>query len=328
MNPSRRKVVLAATAGAVLLPVMVAAAQATWPDKPVRVIVPWAPGGITDVLARAVAHKLSDQLGQPFVIYNMGGAAGNIGAAMVAKAPADGYTLLLTNPGAFTTNQYFYKDMQYKPADFVPVIVLAEFPNALIVTKSLPVKSVKDLIEYAKKNPTALNGGSSGEGSSGHLSLEMFKSMTGAPIQDVFYKGAAPTKIDLMAGRIQLVLDNIPGYQSALQDGSVRMLAVGTKTRLSTYPDVPTLEEAGVKGYQSSVWYAIAAPKGTPQGIIQNLNSAAQAALNAPDTQKLLQQLQGVSVGGSPEDAGKFFAEETQRWKTVIEKIGGGVKAN
>jgi tripartite-type tricarboxylate transporter receptor subunit TctC len=276
MNPHRRKIVLAAAVGAALLPAM-ACAQAAWPDKPVRVIVPWVPGGITDILARLVALKLSAQFGQQFVIDNKGGAGGNIGAEMVAKAPADGYTLLLTNPGAFATNQYLYNDMRYKPSDFAPIIVLAKFPNALIVNKNLPVKTAMELVEYAKKNPTALNGGSSGAGSSGHLSLEMFKSMTGAPVQNVFYKGAAPTMLDLVAGRIQVVLDNVPGYLSELQAGRLRMLAVGTKARLPTFPDVPTLDEAGVKGYESSVWYALAAPRGTPQAIIQKLNAASGA---------------------------------------------------
>ncbi|RYF61983.1 MAG: tripartite tricarboxylate transporter substrate binding protein, partial [Comamonadaceae bacterium] len=248
MDLDRRRIVLAGAASAALGP-RLATAQPAWPDKPVRVVVPWAPGGITDILARLVAQKMGDQLGQPFIIDNKGGAGGNIGAEQVAKSPPDGYTLLLTNPGAFSTNQYLYADMRYKPFDFDPIIVLAKFPNALIVNKDLPVKTAAELVEYAKKNPAALNGGSSGAGSSGHLSLELFKSMTGAPVQNIFYKGAAPTKIDLASGRIQVVLDNVPGYLSEIQSGSVRMLAVGTKTRLATFPDVPTLDEAGVKGY-------------------------------------------------------------------------------
>ncbi|MES2999244.1 MAG: tripartite tricarboxylate transporter substrate binding protein [Pseudomonadota bacterium] len=328
MKSSRRIFVRAALACAAsgLLAPGFASAQAAWPDKPVRVVVPWAAGGITDILARIVAQKLSDKFGQQFIIDNKGGAGGNIGAEMVAKAPADGYTLLLTNPGAFATNQYLYTDMRYKASDLAPIIVLAKFPNALIVNKDLPVKNVREFIDYAKKNPTALNGGSSGAGSSGHLSLEMFKSMTGTQIQNVFYKGAAPTKIDLAAGRIQAVLDNVPGYLSELQSGSVKMLAVGTKTRLPTYPDVPTLDESGVKGYESSVWYAMAAPKGTPSSIIQRVNAAAQAALDSPDVQEKLKGLQGIAVGGSPEDAGKFFAEESQRWKGIIEKSGAKVE--
>ncbi len=300
----------------------IAPAQSSWPERPVRLVVPWAPGGITDILGRVMAQKLSESLGQQFVVDNKAGASGNIGAELVANAAPDGYTLMLTNPGAFATNQYLYRTMRYKPADFAPIMLVAQFPNALIVHKDLPVKTAAELVDFAKKNPDALNGGSSGAGSSGHLSLEMFKAMTGAPVQNVFYKGAAPTKVDLASGRIQLVLDNIPGYLSELQAGSVRMLAVGTKERLPSFPDVPTLDEAGVKGYQASVWYAMAAPKGTPPEIVRKLNAAAQAALAAPDVQERLKQLHGLPMGGSPEDAAKFFAEESARWKIVIEKIG------
>ena len=206
-----------------------------------------------------------------------------VSSSLSTTRAAPAVTLVLTNSGSFATNQYIYNDMRYKPSDFAPIIVLAKFPNALIVHKDLPVKSAQELIDYAKKNPTLLNGGSSGAGGSGHLSLEMFKSMTGVQIQNVFYKGAAPTKIDLAAGRLQVVLDNVPGYLSELHGGNVRMLAVGTKMRLPTYPDVPTLDEAGVKGYESSVWYAMTAPKGTSPSIIQRINAAAQAALDSHD---------------------------------------------
>lgn len=325
MTSIRRRLVLAAAASAAMLPA-VGVGQTTWPDRPVRVVVPWAPGGITDILARVIAQKLTDRFGQQFVVDNKGGASGNIGAELVARAPADGYTLLLTNPGAFATNQYLYSDMRYKPSDFEPIVVLAKFPNALIVNKDLPVKTVSELVEYAKKNPKALNGGSSGAGSSGHLSLEMFKSMTGAPVQNVFYKGAAPTKLDLASGRIQLVLDNIPGYLSEIQSGTVRMIAVGTKDRLATFPDVPTIDESGVKGFEASVWYAMAAPKGTPQAIISQVNEAANAALESPDVKERLKQLQGIPVGGSPQDAERFFAEESRRWKEIIEKSGAKVQ--
>ena len=268
--------------------------------------------------------RLSAQLGQQFVIENKGGAGGNIGAEMVAKAPPDGYTLLLTNPGAFSTNQYLYVDMRYRPSDFAPIIVLA-IPNALIVNKDLPVRTTMELVEYAKRTrPSSTAAFQARE--AWHLSLEMFKSMTGAPIQNIFYKGAAPTKIDLAAGRIQVVLDNIPGYQSELQAGSARMLAVGTKARLPSLPDVPTLDEAGVKGYESSVLVPDRRAEGHPPSIIQRLNAAAQAALDAPEIQERLKQLQGISVGGSPDDAGRFFVEESVRWKAIIEKSGAKVE--
>ena len=304
-----------------LLPGM-SGAQSSWPEKSVRVVVPWAPGGITDIVARLLAQKLTASLGQQFLVDNKGGAGGNIGAEIVAKAPSDGYTLLLTNPGAFATNQYLYSNMKYRPEDFTGIILLAQFPNALMVNKDLPAKTVAELVDYGKKNPTVLNGGSSGAGSSGHLSIEMFKSMTGVSVQNVFYQGAAPTKVDLASGRIQMVLDNIPGYLSELQSGSVRLMAVGTRVRLPSFPDAPTLDEAGVKGYESSVWYAMAANKGTPAAIIQRANSASQAALKAPDVQERMKQLHGIIMSGSPDDANRFFADESRRWKGIIEKTG------
>ena len=326
MRSSHRLRRIALVLAALSLVPGLAFAQSSWPDRPVRLVVPWAPGGITDILGRVMAQKLTATFGQPFVVDNKGGASGNIGAEYVAKAAADGYTLMLTNPGAFATNQYLYSDMRYRPDDFAAIILVAQFPNALMVNKDLPVKSTAELVDYAKKNPTALNGGSSGAGSSGHLSIEMFKSMTGAPVQNIFYKGAAPTKTDLASGRIQMVLDNIPGYLSELQAGSVRLLAVGTKTRLPSFPDTPTLDEAGVKGYLSSVWYAMAAPKDTPVAIIRRVNAAAQTALQAPDVQERMKQLHGIVMGGTPEDASRFFADESQRWKGIIEKTGAKIE--
>lgn len=298
------------------------ASAQSWPARPVRVVVPWAPGGITDIVARLLADKLRQELGQQFIVDNRPGVAGNIGAEIVARSEPDGYTLLLTNPGAFATNQYLYKQMRYKPGDFAGVVLLAQFPNALLVHKDLPVRSTAELIDYAKKNPTLLNGASSGSGTSGHLSLEMFKSMTGTKIQNVFYKGAALSKLDLAAGRVQVAIDNIPGYLSELNSGSVRMIAVGTKTRLPSFPDIPTLDESGVKGYQSSVWYALAVPKGVPANIVRRLNAACVTALRSPDIQERLKQLHGFAMGGTPEDADRFFAEESRRWKATIAAAG------
>ncbi len=294
----------------------------SWPTHPARVVVPWAPGGATDILARLLANKFSQEFGQPFVVDNRPGGSGNVGALMVARSEPDGYTLLVTNPGAFATNQYLYKQMQYKPSDFAGVMLIAEFPNALMVYKDLPVKSTAELVDYAKKNPTILNGGSSGVGTMGHLALEMFKSMTGTQIQNVFYKGASLSKLDLATGRIHVVIDNIPGYLSELNSGSVRMIAVGTKTRAPSFPNVPTLDESGLKGYQSSVWYALAVPKGVPVNIVRRLNATAATALRSPEFQERLKQLYGSAMGGSPEDADRFFAEESKRWKAIIEAAG------
>jgi len=293
-----------------------------WPTRPVRIVVPWAAGGVTDVLARLIAPKLSDRFGKQFIIENKPGAAGNIGASFVAASAPDGQTLLLTNPGAFVTNQFLYGHLAYKPAEFVAICLLADFPNALLVNKEQPFQSVKDVIAYAKKHPDELNGGSSGSGSAGHLSIEMFKKLTDTKIVNVFYSGAAASRVDLTAGRIQLVIDNVPSYLSEINAGSVRILAVGTKERLPNYPDVPTMDEAGVPGYQSTVWYALAAPKGTPPDIVDMLNKAVNDALKQDDVLKMLALQSGVAMGGTAADAERFFQDETKRWGSVIAAAG------
>ena len=290
----------------------------TWPTRTVRIIVPWAPGGITDIIARVLTPKLSNRFGQQFIVENKPGAAGNIGADFVAASSPDGYTLLLTNPGAFATNQFLYRKLGYKPEEFVGICLIATYPNALIVNKDQPFQSVKDVVAYAKEHPDALNAGSSGVGSSGHLSVEMFKGITGTKITNIFYRGAATTKLDLAPGRIQMVIDNIPSYLGEIATGEVRMLAVGTKKRLPNYPNVPTLDEAGVPGYQSTVWYALAAPKGTPLEIVDMLNKTVNEALEQDDVKKILVTQSGTAMGGTPADADRFFREETERWHSVI----------
>ena len=294
----------------------------TWPTRPVRIILPWAPGGITDIIARVLAPKLANRFGQPFIVENKPGASGNIGADYVAASSPDGYTLLLTNPGAFATNQFLYRKLSYKPEEFVGICLIAMYPNALIVNKDQPFQSVKDVIAYAKEHPDTLNAGSSGVGSSGHLSLEMFKRITGTKITNIFYRGAAATKLDLTPGRIQMVIDNIPSYLGEINSGEVRMLAVGTKERLPNYPDVPTLDEASVPGYQSTVWYALAAPKGTPLEIVNMLNRTVNDALEQDDVKKILATQSGMAMGGTPADADRFFREEAERWRTVITAAG------
>jgi tripartite-type tricarboxylate transporter receptor subunit TctC len=294
----------------------------TWPNRTVRIIVPWAAGGITDVLARLIAPHLSDRFGQQFIVENKPGASGNIGASYVASSAPDGYTLLLTNPGAFATNQFLYRHLVYDPTKFVGICLLADFPNALLVNSQQPFQSVKDVIAYAREHPNELNGGSSGSGSSGHLSIEMFKKLTGTQITNVFYSGAAASKIDLSTGRIQLVIDNIPSYLSEIGAGGVRMLAVGTRKRLQNFPDVPTMDEAGVPDYQSTVWYALAAPKGTSPDTVERLNKAVNEALQQENVKKVLSVQSGVVMGGTPADADRFFQDETKRWGGVISAAG------
>ncbi|WP_395710579.1 Bug family tripartite tricarboxylate transporter substrate binding protein [Reyranella sp.] len=297
--------------------------HAAWPDKPVRIVVPWSAGAITDALGRLLAQEYSKALGQQFVVENRPGAAGNIGAEAVANARPDGYTLLLTNPGAFVTNHFLYKTMPFAPNDFDVIVVVAKFPNALIVNKDVPANSVKELIDYAKANPGKLNGASAGIGTSGHLSLELLKNMAKVDIVHVPYQGAAPARFDLAAGRVQLVVDNIPSYVASVTDGSAKLLGVGTRERLEDFPNVPTIEEAGgLPGFQAIVWYALAAPKGTPVEILDTLNRVTNEVMARPDFLKQLKNLHAIPVGGSRTDATNFIKDETARWKAVITAAG------
>lgn len=317
-----RRRIASVVASLVMMALISSSHAQKWPNRPVRIIVPWAAAGITDVLARLIAPKLSDRFGQQFIVENKPGAAGNIGAGYVAASAPDGHTLLLTNPGAFATNQFLYRHLKYKPADFVAVCLLADFPNAFLVNREQPFHAVKEVIAYAKGHPNELSGGSSGSGSSGHLSIEMFEKLTDTKITNVFYSGAASSRVDLSAGRIQLVIDNIPGYLSEINSGAVRMLAVGTRARLRNYPDVPTMEEAGVSDYQSTVWYALAAPRGTPTEIVTILNEAVNDALKDDDVSKVLAIQSGAAMGGTPADAERFFRDEARRWGGVITSAG------
>ncbi|MFC3641380.1 Bug family tripartite tricarboxylate transporter substrate binding protein [Aquibium oceanicum] len=298
-------------------------AQAAWPEKPVKIIVPWSPGGITDTVARILAQAYSDTFGQQFVVENQPGASGNIGAETVANAEADGYTLLMTNPGAFVTNHFLYKNMAFSPDDLDVIVTVAKFPNALIVHKDVPANTVSEFIEYAKAHPGELSGASSGVGSSGHLSLELLKSMAGLDIVHVPYQGAAPTRVDLSAGRVQVVVDNIPGYMASFEDGSVKMLGVGTRERLEDFPDTPTIEEAGnLEGFQAIVWYALAGPAGTPEDISDKLNAATNEIMSREDIAEKMKNLHAIPMGGSQEDAKAFIADETTRWKAIIAAAG------
>jgi tripartite-type tricarboxylate transporter receptor subunit TctC len=294
-----------------------------WPAKAVRFVVPFPPGGTTDILARLVGQHLSEALGQTFVIDNRGGAGGNIGAAEVAKAAADGYTIMMGTPGTQAINQYIYTKMPYDTEkDFAPVSFVARVPNVIVVHPGVGVKSLQELIKYARANPNKLNSASPGAGTTGHLSLELFKSMTDTKIVHVTYGGAANSRIDLAAGRVQVAIDNVPSYLAEIQSGAVRMLAVGSTKRLESFPDVPTVEEAGLPGYEANVWYALAVRKGTPREIIDKVNRMANDALKAPDVAKRVRELHGIPMGGSPQDAEAFFAREAVRWKKVIEVSG------
>jgi tripartite-type tricarboxylate transporter receptor subunit TctC len=294
----------------------------SWPAKPITLIVPFAPGGTTDVISRAVGQKLAQALQQPVVVENRPGAGGTLGASFVAKAPADGYTFLMATiahtmaPGIYKTLPYdFVKDLD-------PIGLVALTPNVLLVNPSIPVKSVPELIAYIKANPAKVNYGSAGNGSTEHLSGELFRSLTGTDITHIPYKGGAPMMTDLIGGQIQMAIETSPSAAPHVRSGRVKALAVTTSKRSSAYPGVPTMDEAGVKGYEVTTWYAIMAPHGTPIAIEQRVRAELAKLLVLPDMQKQFEE-QGVSAGDMTVDQlTDFIRTETVKWTKVARDSG------
>jgi tripartite-type tricarboxylate transporter receptor subunit TctC len=281
----------------------------TYPDKAVRIVVPFAAGGSTDVVARILAEKLQEQFKQPFVVDNRAGASGNIGAELVAKSPADGYTLLMGATGILSINDHLYGKLNYNAAkDFVPVSYATQNANILVVSPGMPATNVADLVQLAKTRPGALSFASSGPGSSTHLSGELFKSMTGVNMLHVPYKGSSQALTDLLGGNVTMLFDNAPSSIGFVQQGKLKALAVTSRKRLPGLPNVPTLDEAGVKGYESLSWSGVVAPAATPRAIVLKLNRAIDAILKSDDVKAKLLNLGVEPVGGSPEDfAGKVI---------------------
>jgi tripartite-type tricarboxylate transporter receptor subunit TctC len=308
----------AAVAALVLSAASAAHAQA-WPAKPVRFVVPFAPGGTTDILARLVGQKLSETLGQQFVIENRGGAGGNIGADLVAKAAPDGTTILMGTPGTQAINQYVYKTMPYDTAkDFAPVSLVALVGNVLLINAKVPAKDLKELIALAKAKPGTLNFATPGAGSTGHLSTELLKTMAGLDLVHVPYRGAAPAAQDLLAGQVQMAIDNIPSALPHIQSGAVRALAVTTAKRWFALPDVPTMAEAGVPGYEASSWFVVMAPARTPADIVAKLSAEIDRLLKTDEMRKRFNDVGAEPVGGTPEALGRFLAAEAVKWQKVV----------
>jgi tripartite-type tricarboxylate transporter receptor subunit TctC len=303
-------------------------AQAPYPNHPVRIVVPFPAGGTTDILARATAQKLTEGLGQPFVVENRPGAAGNIGAELVAKSPPDGYTMLMGTVGTHAINPSLYDKMPYDHVkDFVPVVLVAGVPNVLVVHPSVPVMSVQELIAYAKANPGKLNFASSGAGTSIHLSGELFKTMTGVSMQHVPYKGSSPALADLTGGQVQLMFDNLPSALPLIKAGKLRALAVTSLTRSTVLPDLPTVSESGLAGFDSSSWFGLLAPAGTPKDVVARVNGEVAKWLATPDAkEKLAAQGAIVASGLAPEDFTRHIASETAKWQKVVKESGAKVE--
>jgi tripartite-type tricarboxylate transporter receptor subunit TctC len=295
------------------------AAEQDYPTKAVRIIVPFAPGGSTDIFARYIADKLSPALAQPVVVENRAGAGGNIGAEAVAHATPDGYTLLMATTGVMAINNALYPDMTYDAAkDFEPVIFVASITNVLVVPPELPANSVRELIALAKEKPGSLTFGSSGAGSSTHLSSELFKSMAGIDILHVPYKGSSQALTDLIAGRISMIIDNAPSAMSFIKAGRLRALGVTGSKRSPTLADVPTIAEAGLPGYESLSWSGIAAPAGTPKDVVARLNREIAKILTQPDIRDKLAQAGADPVGGSPQEFAEHIRVEREKWSKLI----------
>ncbi len=304
----------------------VGASAQTYPTKPIRIVVPFPAGGTTDVLARAAAQKLTEALGQAAVVDNRPGAGGNIGAELVAKSPPDGYTLLMGTVGTHAINPSLYPKMPYDHVrDFVPIILVAGVPNVLVINPSLPVNSVQELIAYTKANPGKLNFASSGNGTSIHLSAELFKTMAGVQMAHIPYKGSAPALQDLVGGQVQLMFDNLPSALALIKAGRLKALAVTSKERAAVLPDVPTIAESGLPGFEASSWFGLLAPAGTPQPVIAKLNAEIAKWLATPEAKEKLLAQGAIVAGGTPEDFARHIAAETGKWQKVVKESGAKI---
>jgi tripartite-type tricarboxylate transporter receptor subunit TctC len=304
---------------------MGASAQAAYPDKPVRILVGFSPGGTTDVVARIVAKELTDELGQPFVVENRPGASSNIATEAVARAAPDGYTLLMV---AVTSaiNQTLFKKLNFDlVADFAPMALAARVPNVLVVNPNVPAKDVKELVAYAKANPDKVSFASSGSGTSIHMAGELFKLETGLKTLHVPYKGSSPALTDLMGGQVQFMFDNMPSAWPHVQSGKLRALAVTTADRSASAPDLPTMVEAGFPDFDVSSWFGLLAPKGTPPEVVERINAAVNKAMAKPDVKERFAGLGAVPGSGSAADFQTFIKTEVDRWAKVVKASGATV---
>src|SRR3954470_21544790 len=309
-----------ATALAVALAIAapLAAAQ-SYPTRPIRFVITYPPGGTTDFVGRPVAQKLSEILGQQVVVDNRGGAGGVLATMIVAQAPPDGYTLLLGTSSGMLINPLLNPKLPYDGfRDFSPISRTNINPQALVATPSLPVNNVKELIAYAKANPGKLNAGSSGIGTPNHLGVEMLKYLAKVDIVHVAYKGGGPAMTDLIAGQIQLQFSSIPTVLGHVKAGRLKMLAIGSAKRSPALPDVPTIAESGVPGYEYTTWYGIFGPRGMPKEIVNQLNSAVVKALSSPDVHQRLMSQGAEPAPSSPEELTRYMREESARWAKLI----------
>ena len=316
---------VAAFAGLAGLPTTVSA-QAAYPNKVITIVVPFAAGGTTDILARLVGQALGTELGQQVIVDNRAGAGGNIGSQLVARAPADGYTLLMGTVGTHAINAALYPKMPFDHVkDFAPISRVANVPNLLVANPQQPFKNVKELIAYAKANPGKINFGSSGNGSSIHLSGELFKMMTKVDMVHVPYKGSAPAMNDLLGNQIAIMFDNLPSAMQHVRSGKLRPIAVTTAKRSPELPDVPTIAEAGLPGYEATSWFGLFAPAKTPADVVDKIDAALIKVLASADLKKRLSEQGAEPYAEKPAQFAEFIKTETAKWGKVVKDSGASV---
>ena len=333
VSSARRHLLAACAAAGALLAAGPALAQGAWPAKPVRIVVPFAAGGTTDILARAVAQELTKSLGQSFVVENRGGAGGNIGADVVAKSAPDGYTILMGTVGTQSINQFLYAKMPYDAdKDFQPITLVAGVPNVMVVNaekaRARNINTVQDFLKFAKANPGKLNMASSGNGTSIHLAGELFKTMTGAYMVHFPFAGSNPALLSLMAGDMDVMFDNLPSSMAHIRSGKLKALAVTSAQRSAALPDVPTVEEVGgptLKGFEASSWFGLLAPAGTPMDIVNRIQQETAKALATTAMKERLQAQGAIPSGNTPAQFAAFIDRERKKWAPVVKASGAKV---
>ena len=332
-HPTRRHVSSTLLALLALTPLASAQAQGSWPTKPVRIVVPFAPGGTTDILARATAAELSKAFGQPFVVDNRAGAGGNIGTEVVAKAAPDGYTLLMGTVGTHGINKALYDKLAFDPVkDFAPVTLVAGVPNVMVMNadkaRALGITNVQQFIAYAKAHPGKLNMASSGNGTSIHMAGELFKAMTGSYMVHFPYRGSGPALMDMVGGNMDVMFDNLPSAMQQIKAGKLTALAVTSAERSAALPDVPTVEQAGgpaLKGFEASSWFGLLAPAGTPPDIVNAIQREVAKAIASPAVKEKLLAQGAIPSGNTPQEFAKLIDSELKKWAPVVKTSGAKV---
>jgi tripartite-type tricarboxylate transporter receptor subunit TctC len=323
LRPGRRRWIATALAALALGTIPAVAGAQAYPSRPIRLIVPFPPGGSTDILGRALGQKLAETWGQQVIVDNRPGAGGSIGAEAAAKAPADGYTLLMAHIGTLAVNPALYPRLGYDAQkDFAPVSMVAIVPNVLVVHPSLPVKTVTELVEYARRNPGKLNYSSGGNGSAAHLAMEYFKLQTKTDIVHVPYKGTVPAVTDLIAGQVSLTMTGAPAVMPHVQAGKLRALGVSSTARLDAFPQVPTIADSGVPGFDATQWYGVVAPAGTPPEIVRKLNAEIAAIMGSAEMKARLNTEGAIASVNTPAQFAAFIEAEQKRWGAVVKAAG------